>query len=156
MQLDWRLVVAQMYQESRFDPEAVSFAGAQGLMQVMPRTAREMGYQLPLTVETGIVAGVRYMDWVRARFERHLPLEERLWFTLAAYNAGYGHVYDARRLARQKGLDPDRWFDNVENAMLLLSKQEYARRARFGYVRGREPVNYVRGIRDRYHAYLSL
>ncbi len=156
VQLDWRLVVAQMYQESRFDPEAVSFAGAQGLMQVMPRTAREMGYQLPLTVETGIVAGVRYMDWVRARFERHLPLEERLWFTLAAYNAGYGHVYDARRLARQKGLDPDRWFDNVENAMLLLSKQEYARRARFGYVRGREPVNYVRGIRDRYHAYLSL
>ncbi|TQV85737.1 transporter substrate-binding domain-containing protein [Exilibacterium tricleocarpae] len=155
-QLDWRLIVAQMYQESRFDPDAESFAGAQGLLQVMPRTARQMGYEVPFSVHSGIHAGVQYLNWVRDRFEAHLPLEERLWFTLAAYNAGYGHVYDARRLARQKGLDPDRWFDNVETTMLLLSKQEYASKARFGYVRGREPVNYVRGIRERYRAYLSL
>ena len=156
LHLDWRLVIAQMYQESRFNPKARSFAGAQGLLQVMPRTAKEMGFPTPLSVQEGIEAGVKYLGWVRDRFEETLPLQERLWFTLAAYNAGYGHVYDARRLAVKKGWDADIWFGNVENAMLLLSKREYFRKARFGYVRGREPVNYVREIRDRYDAYLAL
>jgi membrane-bound lytic murein transglycosylase F len=79
-----------------------------------------------------------------------------MWFTLAGYNAGHGHVRDARRLAKQLNLDPDRWFDNVEVAMLKLSQQEYARQARHGFVRGREPVNYVRQIRERYRAYVNL
>lgn len=155
-QFDWRLVISQMYQESRFDPSAKSFAGALGLMQVMPRTADELGYQLPLTPETGINAGVEYLNWTRDRFEDYLPIDERLWFSLAAYNAGFGHVRDARRLAAQKGWRDDKWFGHVENAMLLLSKKEYYRNARFGYVRGKEPVNYVREIRDRYNAYLAL
>jgi membrane-bound lytic murein transglycosylase F len=153
---DWRLVVAQMYQESRFDPEAESFAGAQGLMQVLPRTARFMGFEELKRPEDGIHAGIKYLDWVRNRFEPELPFHERMWFTLAAYNAGHGHVQDARRLARQKGWDGDRWFDNVEQAMLLLSKKQYARKARYGYVRGIEPVSYVRNIRQRYRAYVEL
>ncbi len=153
---DWRMMVAQMYQESKFNPKAQSSAGAQGLFQVMPRTAKKLGIKIPFTPETGIFAGIRYMDWARERFEATLPLEERLWFTLAAYNAGFGHVNDARRLARQKGWSGDVWFDNVERAMLLLSKRQYFSKARFGYVRGSEPVNYVRQIRDRYHAYLAL
>lgn len=153
---DWRLLVSQMYQESKFNPRAHSFAGAIGLFQVMPRTARELGYSLPLTPETGIAAGVRYLDWTRERFEVTLPLEERLWFALAAYNAGFGHVNDARRLARQMGWDGDVWFGNVERAMLLLSKRQYHSKARFGYVRGSEPVDYVRAIKDRYYAYLAL
>lgn len=153
---DWRIVIAQMYQESQFNPKARSFAGARGLLQVMPRTAKELGYSLPFNEETGIRAGIEYLDWTRDRFEEHLPLDERLWFALAAYNAGYGHVYDARRLARRKGWDPDKWFGNVEKAMLLLAKREYYSKARFGYVRGSEPVHYVRDIRDRYHAYLAL
>lgn len=153
---DWRLLVSQMYQESKFNPKAKSFAGARGLFQVMPRTAKELGVALPFTPETGIEAGIRYMDWTRDRFEHTLPLEERLWFALAAYNAGFGHVNDARRLARQQGWDGDKWFDNVENAMLLLQKRKYYSKARFGYVRGSEPVNYVRKIRQRYTAYLEL
>jgi len=96
------------------------------------------------------------MDWLRDRFDSNLPISERLWFTLASYNAGAGHVHDARRLARLKGYDPDRWFDHTERAMLLLSKKEYARKARFGYVNGREPVNYVRDIRQRFEAYVDL
>ena len=86
------------------------------------------------------------------------PLQQKigLWFTLAAYNAGHGHVQDARRLARQKGWDGDRWFDNTERAMLLLSKKKYARKARYGYVRGIEPVSYVRNIRQLYRAYVEL
>ena len=153
---DWRLIAAQMYQESRFDPKAKSFAGAQGLLQVMPRTARFMGFKEIKKPEDGIHAGVKYLDWVRNRFEDTLPFSERMWFSLAAYNAGHGHVADARRLARQKGLDGDVWFGNTEKAMLLLSKKQYASKARYGYVRGIEPVSYVRQIRSRYRAYTEV
>ena len=153
---DWRLLVAQMYQESRFDPQAKSWVGAKGLMQVMPRTAKELELTDLEDPETGIHAGVKYLDWVRDRFETELDVKQRMWFTLAAYNAGQGHVKDARRLARQKGWNPDRWFDHVEKAMLLLSKRQYARHARHGYVRGREPVKYVRDIRGRFNAYRRL
>lgn len=153
---DWRLITAQMFQESRFDPKARSFAGAQGLLQVMPRTAKFMGFKKLSRPEDGIHAGVKYLDWVRNRFEETLPFSERLWFSLAAYNAGHGHVADARRLARQKGLDGDAWFGNTEKAMLLLSKKQYASKARYGYVRGIEPVSYVRKIRSRYRAYTEL
>ena len=155
---DWRLVVSQMYQESRFDPDAKSFAGAVGLLQLLPRTASEFGFDAAQLSqpEVSINAGTTYLNWVRDRFPSKLSLDERLWFTLAAYNAGTGHVRDARRLARRQGWNPDQWFDSVEDAMLLLSKPAYARQARFGYVRGREPVNYVRSIRDRYQAYLAL
>ena len=145
-----------MYQESRFNPEAKSWVGAQGLMQVMPRTAKEMGISNLKQPETGIKAGVQYLNWVRDRFEPELNVKARMWFTLAAYNAGQGHVKDARRLARKQGLNPNRWFDNVEKAMLLLSKKKYYSKARHGYVRGREPVNYVREIRSRYRAYIRL
>ena len=96
------------------------------------------------------------MQWVRNRFEQELDVQDRMWFALAGYNAGAGHVKDARRLARQKGWDPNRWFDNVENALLLLSKRKYAKRARYGYVRGQEPVNYVRQIKNRYYAYIRF
>ncbi len=154
--LDWRLVVSQMYQESRFDPKAKSWAGALGLMQVLPRTAKELGLSDLHDPEVGLHAGVKYLDWLMKRFEPELNMAERTWFALAAYNAGIGHVRDARRLAARKGWDADRWFGNVERAMLLLSEREYARQAAHGYVRGREPVDYVRQIRDRFEAYVRL
>ena len=93
---------------------------------------------------------------MRDRFPDDLPISERLWFSLAAYNAGVGHVHSARRLAKQIGLDPNRWFGHTEEAMLLLSRKEYAEHSRYGYVNGREPVNYVRDIRQRFEAYLDL
>jgi membrane-bound lytic murein transglycosylase F len=153
---DWRMIVAQMHQESGFDPRARSFAGAVGLLQVLPRTARDLGLTDLLDPETNIEAGLRYLAWVRERFEEDLPVRDRMWFTLAGYNVGAGHVRDARRLAAEQGLNPDRWFDNVERAMLLLSRPEYARRAKHGYCRGREPVQYVRDIRSTYEAYLDM
>ena len=153
---DWRLIVAQMYQESGFDPDTVSFAGARGLMQVMPRTAEELGVDPDrLAVpEVGIDAGVRYLAWVRERFP-DLPPGEQLWFALAAYNAGPGHVRDARRLARQLGLDGSLWFGHVEEAMNRLSDPQYANRAAYGYVRGSEVTRYVRDIRDLYRGYVD-
>ena len=153
---DWRLITAQMYQESKFNPRAESGAGARGLMQVLPSTAEELGYDNLKDPEVGIAAGVDYLNWTKERFTEDLPLEERLFFALAAYNAGFGHVYDAKRLAMRLGLDHRKWFNNVERAMLLLQQPEYYKNARFGYVRGSEPVNYVRTIHQRYMSYLEI
>ncbi len=154
--LDWRLVIAQMYQESRFNPATVSWAGAVGLMQVLPRTARELGFSNVRAPEANIHAGIRYLWRMRSRFPTDLPMEERMNFALASYNAGYGHVLDARRLAQGQGLDPDRWPGNVEKAMLLLANPRYYKRARYGYCRGSEPVNYVHEINNRYAAYINI
>ncbi|MDE0054932.1 MAG: transporter substrate-binding domain-containing protein [Gammaproteobacteria bacterium] len=152
---DWRLIVAQMYQESGFDPSRVSFAGAQGLLQVLPRTARDLGVDAARLKdpETGIAAGVAYLRWTRERFP-DLPVGEQTLFALGAYNAGHGHIRDGRRLARQLGLDGSLWFDNVEQAMLKLAEPEYAEQSVYGYVRGTEVVRYVREIRDRYRLYV--
>ena len=153
---DWRLVTAQMYQESKFNPKAKSHVGARGLMQLMPRTAEAMGVKDISDPASSIRGGVKYLDWLRDRFDTDLAISDRLWFTLASYNAGAGHVQDARRLAGQLGHDPDRWFDHTEQAMLLLEKKEYAKKARYGYVNGSEPVNYVRDIKQRFEAYIDL
>lgn len=153
---DWRLIVSQMYQESRFNTKAKSWAGALGLLQVLPRTAREFGIGELQEPDNGLHAGMKYLNWLRQRFEPKLDIGERTWFALASYNAGIGHVRDARTLAARQGWDPNRWFGNVEKAMLLLAKKGYAKQAKHGYVRGHEPVNYVQQIRDRYLAYLSL
>jgi membrane-bound lytic murein transglycosylase F len=153
---DWRLILSQMYQESRFDPAAVSWSGAKGLMQLMPRTAEEMGFDNLEKPDNGIHAGVKYLDRMRARFDADMDPAERTWLALASYNVGLGHVFDAQRLARQQGLNPNRWFHHVEKAMALLEQPEYAAAARHGYCRGSEPVKYVRNIRDRFRAYVQL
>jgi peptidoglycan lytic transglycosylase F len=146
---DWRLITAQMFQESRFDPRARSHAGAYGLMQLMPATAQQMGVQDIEDPGQQIQAGVRYLRWLHDRFgSEDLDLADRQAFALAAYNAGYGHVGDARRVAELTGLDPDRWIDNVERSMLSLSDPDVYNFTRYGYVRGQEPVHYVRRINE--------
>ncbi len=153
---DWPLIVALMYHESRFKKDAVSWAGARGVMQVLPVTAKRFGISDLEDPEKGILAGMKMLHWLYDQFELELPVQERTWFTLASYNAGLGHVYDARELAKELNLDPDRWFDNVEVAMLKLSKPEYYSKATYGYVRGIEPVTYVANIRKLYSAYIEL
>lgn len=154
---DWRLLVSQMHQESRFNPKAKSMAGAKGLFQLMPRTAKELGILDVHVPERGIKAGVLYMNWVRERMRKdEVQADQLIWFTLASYNAGAGHVRDAMRLAKQQGWRDDVWFGHVENAMLLLSKSKYAAKARYGYVRGQEPVNYIREIKRRFETYDNI
>jgi len=155
-QFDWRLITSQMFQESRFNPDALSSAGAQGLMQVLPRTAKELGYIDLTKPEQSIAAGIKYLDWTRARFEKDIPVEDKIYFALAAYNAGFGHVRDAQKLARKMNLRDDKWFDNVEKAMLLLQQPKYYKKTRYGYCRGNEPVNYVREIQQRYLSYVDI
>jgi peptidoglycan lytic transglycosylase F len=156
-EFDWRLITAQMYQESRFDPNARSWVGALGLMQVMPKTAQELGIPNLRDPSHGIHAGVKLMDRYHDQFtDPSIDERDRLHFTLAAYNCGPGHVADGRRLAAGLGLDANRWFGHVEQAMLALSQPRFYRKARYGYCRCAEPVRYVREIQSRYEAYSGL
>ncbi len=155
-ELDWRLMSALAYEESRFRPGVQSWAGAQGLFQVMPSTGLELGFSDLYDVEINIHAGIRQMHRLIDRWNPEIRFEERVRFALAAYNAGWGHVEDARRLAAQKGWNPNQWFDHVEKAMLLLEQPSYHSQARHGYVRGSETVAYVSGIQHRYDHYVRL
>lgn len=148
---DWRLIAAQMYQESHFKPDAVSEAGALGLMQLMPATAQSLGITDPLDPEAGIHAGVKYLNHLRDRFESRIPMSSRTWFALAAYNIGYDRVRRARELARERGLDPDRWFGNVETAMREMSQPGFDSGCRCG-----QAIAYVRSIRSLYYAYRNV
>lgn len=155
--VDWRLLAAQAYQESRLDPKVVSPFGAQGLMQIMPGTAKELGVKDPFDPVQSIKGGTKYVSKLMARYdEPGIALKDRVRFALAGYNVGPGHLDDARRLAEQSGLDPKRWFGNVEKALLLLSKPRYFKGARYGYCRGEEPVKYVSEIQTRYDAYVRV
>ncbi len=153
---DWRMIAAQTYQESKFNPKARSWVGAQGLMQLMPATARELGVADAFDPNQNVRGGTRYMARMMERFDPDISYRDRYHLALASYNAGYGHVQDARRLAEQMGWNPNVWFDSVEKAMLLLSKREYARKARYGYVRGSEPVTYVGNIQRLYNHYSQI
>ncbi len=143
---DWRLIVAQMYRESQFDPGAISAGGALGLMQLTPDTARAMGVANPFDPDAGIRGGIRYLHKLRSYFEVGLPPRERTWFALAAYNAGPTRVVQARARASAAGLDPNRWFGSVETMMGRMPNQ----RAIGPY---REAVDYVRAIRSLYNTY---
>lgn len=147
---DWRLIVAQMFQESHFNPNAESVAGASGLMQMLPTTAADIGAGDLADPRSNIRAGLKYLDFLRGQFEDDLNLQDRTWFTLAAYNAGLARVQRARARAAAMDLDPDRWFDNVEVAMLSLGK------AADSGCNCSQAAVYVRDIRSRYNSYLHL
>lgn len=155
-EFNWYMLAAQAYQESKFNPRARSWVGALGLMQLMPLTAKEVGVTNREDPYQSLRGGARYMEKLLKRFDETIPYEERYRFALASYNAGYGHVLDARRLAKKLGYDNRSWFDNVEKAMLLLEKPAYAKRARYGYCRGSEPVTYVRNIQRLFTHYSQV
>jgi membrane-bound lytic murein transglycosylase F len=152
---DWRLLGSQMFQESRFQPDARSWAGARGLMQLMPATAREFGVRRLTDPQQNVAGGVRYLLWLQKYWASRIDdPQERLKFVLASYNAGAGHVEDAQRLADAKGDDPTKW-EHVSYWLLQLSKREYYAHpvVRYGFVRGLEPVTYVQTILDRFAHY---
>lgn len=154
-QFDWRLVAAQIYQESRFDPQRKSWVGARGLFQIMPATAKGLGIADPTDPEQSIRAGLRYMEQLSDHYKEVPDAIERYRFALAAYNTGFGHVDDARHLARADKKDATHWRE-VAPYLLKLTDRRYAQKARFGYCRGSEPVDYVRHIDERYTGYAQL
>ncbi len=156
---DWRLIASIAFQESRFDPYAVSWAGAFGIMQLMPGTAAMYNVSPESPVVDNIAAGIRYLNWIDSRLINHIEDDdERLKFVLASYNVGIGHVLDARRLAEKYGKDPNVWKDNVDYFVLNKSKPKYYLDpvVEFGYARGSEPYNYVHEILERYKHYKNI
>lgn len=155
---DWRLLAAVIYQESRFGPDAESSFGAYGLMQVMPETAEEMGCADRANPAYNIRAGSRYLRKLQREFDRFgLDSTNLLKFTLAAYNAGTGHVLDAMRLAEAYGRDPKTWDRHVGYFMLALSHPEFYRDSvcRNGYCDGRQTFNFVEDIFENYRHYCN-
>lgn len=156
--IDWRLMAAQCYQESCFDPNAKSWAGACGLMQIMPVTADYLG--LPrsemFNPEQNIAASARYLQELGNHY-RDVPVSERVFYQLASYNGGFFHIRDAMALARKNGRNPYRW-DDVAEYVLKLSDAAYYRDpvVKHGYMRGTETVGYVRRIRDRWMQYRGV
>ena len=153
---DWRLLAAICYQESCFDPKARSWAGACGLMQLMPKTAVSLGLEEEdiFEPEANVSTAAQYISQL-AMFYRDVPdYGERMNFVLASYNGGMGHVRDAMALTKKNGGDPYVW-DDVEEYILLLSKPEYYRDdvVKHGYMRGQETHNYVASVRERYEEY---
>lgn len=152
---DWRLLASQAYQESRFDPTAESWAGAQGLLQLMPRTARAVGVSNSNDPAQNVQGATRFLGDLTAYWTERIPdPAQRLRFILASYNAGQGHVEDARRLAQARGGDPNQW-DDVAYWLLQLSKRSVYTDpiVEHGFVRGMEPVQYVAVVLERFDHY---
>ncbi len=154
---DWRLIASQAYQESRFNNNAKSWAGAVGLMQIMPRTARELKVN-PRDARQSVEGACRYLWKLDDRMKQEVPREEeRVRFILAAYNVGQGHVDDARRLAEKYGDDPSSW-DDVAYWLIRKSKRGVYNDpvVKYGFARGTEPVDYVERILDRFEHYKNF
>lgn len=151
---DWRLLASLIYEESHFNPESCSWAGAEGLMQLMPATGYRFGAAELSNPEQNIYAGTRYLRWLE-KFWDDIPKEERIYFILASYNVGEAHVRDAMRLAEKNGADKYRWTGNVEEYLRRKSKPEYYNDSvcKSGYCRGEVTVNYVREVMERYRHY---
>jgi len=152
---DWRLLASQAFQESRFKPAAHSWAGATGLLQLMPATAKEFGVTNALDPADNLQGAVKFLKWLEDYWAKRIPDEgEQLKFVLASYNCGAGHVEDAQRLAEKYGGDPLKW-DDVSYWLLQESTQQYSTDevVKFGFCRGLEPVNYVSHILERFNHY---
>lgn len=153
---DWRLLAAQCYQESGFDPKATSWAGAKGLMQLMPSTASQLGVQGNdiFSPEFNIAAACRYIRLLDSSFKDIADPTERLHFVLAAYNGGALHVRDAMTLARLDGHNEHVW-QQVSPYILRLADPLFYRKpeVKHGYMRGSETEQYVRSVIQRWNDY---
>jgi len=148
--IDWRLLAAIGYQESHWNPKAVSPTGVRGLMMLTQNTMQHMGIKKSrLDPQASIEGGARYVARVKNRIPERIAEPDRTWMALAAYNVGFGHLEDARILAQGDGADPDKWV-NVKKYLPLLGQKKWYKKTKHGYARGNEPVRYVENIRSYY------
>ncbi|MCZ6762827.1 MAG: membrane-bound lytic murein transglycosylase MltF [Gammaproteobacteria bacterium] len=153
--MDWRLLAAVGYQESHWNPKAVSPTGVRGIMMLTQLTARQLGIRNRIDPVQSISGGSRYIREMMSRIPERIPEPDRTWLALAAYNVGWGHVEDARIITEIRGLNPDSWVD-VRSSLPLLTQKKWYSRVRRGYARGWEPVHYVDNIRSYYDVLLWL
>jgi len=147
--LDWHLLAAVGYQESHWDPDAISYTGVKGLMMITKATAKQMKIQDRKDPKQSIFAGAAYINFLKKRLPERIAEPDKTWLALAAYNVGIGHLEDARILTQQQGFNPDHWQD-VKQHLPLLAKKKWYSQTRNGYARGREPVKYIQNIRRYY------
>ncbi|MCY7294576.1 membrane-bound lytic murein transglycosylase MltF [Alteromonas sp. a30] len=153
--IDWRLLAAMSYQESHWNPKAKSPTGVRGLMMLTLATAQELEVNSRLDPEESIRGGAQYFESLLRRIPERISSPDRIWFALAAYNIGLGHLEDARVLTQKLGGNPDLWID-VKKHLPLLSKKRYYRTTQYGYARGHEALTYVSNIRRYYDSLIYL
>lgn len=152
--IDWLMIAAMTAQETKFNPKSKSWAGAIGLMQVLPRYSEVPEVKMLYDEETNVREGVRIISEHLAHYS-YMDSTNQWQFALAAYNAGQGHVADARRLAIDFNKNPNEW-EAAADALIKLMDRQYYRNARYGFCRGIETVLYVQEIMNRYKTYQSI
>jgi len=143
--LSWRVLAALGYQESRWRPAAVSPRGAQGVMMLMPRTAKKMGVNNVFAADENILGGARYLAYMKERIPKRIRDPDRTWMAMAAYNIGIGHLEDARIITQMRKKNPDRWSD-VRANLPRLSDPHWHARVKRGYANGNETVQFVERV----------
>jgi len=152
--IEWRLLAANAYQESQWDPTATSPTGVRGIMQITEDTAKHLGIRDLLDPAQSVVAAARYLRDLKAKLPARIHEPDRTWLALASFNIGLGHLEDARILAQKQKLDPDLWSD-VKKVLPLLALPEYHEQAKLGYARGGMPVAFVDRVRGYYSVLLA-
>ncbi|WP_334027448.1 membrane-bound lytic murein transglycosylase MltF [Alteromonas sp. P256] len=153
--LDWRLLAAMSYQESHWEPDAVSRTGVRGLMMLTLDTASDWDVSDRVDPEQSIRGGSRYFASLLSRIPARIGNPDRVWMAMAAYNIGMGHLEDARVLTERQGGNPDLWVD-VKRRLPQLRQKKYYRTTRYGYARGDEAMQYVENIRRYYDSLVWL
>lgn len=153
-ELDWRLIAAIAYQESHWNPRATSPTGVRGIMMLTQSTAKSVGVTNRLDPEQSIKGGVKYLKQILKRVPDSVVAEDKIWFALASYNLGFGHILDARKLTSKLGGDPNIWSD-VEQNLTKLSRAKYYKKLKYGYARGGETFIYINNIQRYYQSILK-
>jgi len=149
LEVDWRLIAAMGYQESHWNPDAVSPTGVRGIMMLTLKTAGDLKVKNRLDPASSIEGGARYFKKTRDRIDENVLEPDRSWMAMAAYNVGYYHLQDAREITRKRNKNPNLWID-VKESLPLLAKKKWYKKTRYGFARGWEPVRYVENIRSYY------
>ncbi len=152
--LEWQMLAAIAYQESHWDPTATSPTGVRGIMMLTKDTAERMNVTDRINPEQSIKAGSEYLHLLMNQLPQSIASEDRIWFSLVAYNMGMGHLIDVRRLTKQLGGNPDNWLD-VKKNLPLLAKKHYYTQLKYGYARGFEAFQYVENIRRYYNSLIN-
>ena len=153
--IDWRLVASLAYQESKFNPDAVSPGGAMGMMQLVRATARLYKVNDPFDARQNLQGGIKLLMQLDREFSDIEDDEQRMWFIVASYNCGAGHIQDARKLAKKYNRDPDIWDDNVAYFLKMKSEPEFYKDkvVRWGYYRGSHTTTFANAVMERYFQY---
>ena len=152
---DWRLLASIGYQESHWNKDAVSYTGVKGIMMLTKNTAKDMKVKDRTNPRDSIYGGAKYLKKMLDKVPNYINDKDKIWFAIAAYNIGYGHVMDAVELAKKDNINISDW-KSIEPYLLRLSQSRYYKKTQYGYARGWETVKYVQNVRQYYDILVFL